>query len=200
MRDIYFHRVWKIGWGQIIRHGLREVVDALDLKELGFRMRVAEEGRPNYASDMLLKVWLYGYLMRVHSSRGLERGCRENVGLIWLTGMNEPDHNTLWRFFSENKKALRNLFKQVIRVAVKAEVGRRTRWSANAVVNAMYDSQPQQTAQILAERPTPVGAHKPDLDDPSLTKNDNAPRMGKLRNNSQISVKKAKVGIAIRNC
>ena len=101
---------------------VREMVDALDLKELGFRMRASEEGRPNYAADMLLKVWLYGYLMRQRSSRQLERGCRENVGLIWLTGREEPDHNTLWRFFRDNKRALRQVFKQVVRVAVRAEL------------------------------------------------------------------------------
>ena len=101
---------------------VREFVDALDLKELGFKQREAEEGRPNYAAELLLKVWLYGYLMKLRTSRGLERGCRENVGLILLTGRNEPDHNTIWRFFSENKKALRQVFKQVVRVAVRADL------------------------------------------------------------------------------
>ena len=101
---------------------VREVVDVLDLRGLGFKQRKSEDGRPNYAADMLLKVWLYAYMMKIRSSRALERACRENVGLIWLTGMHEPDHNTLWRFFRENKKPLRRLFKQVVRIAVKAEL------------------------------------------------------------------------------
>lgn len=101
---------------------VREVVDELDLRGLGFKQRKSEDGRPNYAADMLLKVWLYGYLMRIRSSRTLERAVRDNIGLIWLTGMNEPDHNTLWRFFRDNKKALRNVFRQVVRVAARANL------------------------------------------------------------------------------
>jgi len=52
----------------------------------------------------------------------LERACRENRALIWLTGCLEPDHNTLWRFWQDNRDALRRVFGQSVRVAVKMEL------------------------------------------------------------------------------
>jgi transposase len=101
---------------------IREIVEAMNLEELGFKKSEGEEGRPHYATEMLLEVWLYGYYSKIRSTRGLEKACMENVALIWLTGNNTPDHNTLWRFFRDNKKAIRKVFKQSVRVALDASL------------------------------------------------------------------------------
>ena len=101
---------------------VRDFVDSLDLKSLGFRVRESVMGRPHYGAALLLKVWLYGYLNSIRSSRKLERGCREHMGLIWLTGMQAPDHNTLWRFWLDNKKSLRQVFRQSVRIALNADL------------------------------------------------------------------------------
>jgi transposase len=101
---------------------IRAVVDAMDLEAMGFKQSPGKEGRPHYAQDLLLKVWLYGYCTRIRSLRGLEKGCLENIALIWLTGNNAPDHNTLWRFFRDNKKPIRKVFKHSVRIALKANL------------------------------------------------------------------------------
>ena len=99
---------------------LREFVDALDLPTLGFAMPQANEGRPPYAPSLLLKIWLYGYLHRIRATRKLEVACANELPLVWLCGMLRPDHNSLWRFWTENKKALRALFKQTVHIAMGA--------------------------------------------------------------------------------
>lgn len=101
---------------------IRAFVESLDLGALGVRWNAGVDGRPTYGADLLLKVWLYGYFVNVRSTRTLEAACREQMGLLWLTGLNAPDHNTLWRFFERNRVALRALFGQSVRVAVKANM------------------------------------------------------------------------------
>lgn len=101
---------------------IREVVDALDLKELGCRQREWEDGRPNYAADLLLKVWLYGYFHKIRATRGLEKACMNDIGLLWLTGLEKPDHNTLWRFWRDHKPAIRRVFKQSLQIAAEGNL------------------------------------------------------------------------------
>jgi len=99
---------------------VRELVDSMDLAALGFAVPDEVDGAPHYGANLLLKVWLYGYFIRVRSSRRLEQTCREDVGALWLAGLHQPDHNTLWRFFRANRAAIRRVFKAVVRYAAKA--------------------------------------------------------------------------------
>jgi transposase len=101
---------------------VREFLDAQDLEALGFKTRTAEEGRPNYSANLLAKAWLYGYMSKIRSTRGVERACLESMGMLWLTGMLSPDHTTLWRFWRDNQKGLRKLFKQLLQVAMAMDL------------------------------------------------------------------------------
>jgi transposase len=101
---------------------VRDFVRSLDLAELGMEQEVADEGRPPYAADLLLMVWLFGYMERVRSTRGLEKACLDRMPFLWLTGNLHPDHNTLWRFFKLHGKALPKLFKKLVRTAAAADL------------------------------------------------------------------------------
>ena len=85
-------------------------VDTLALGELGFEgVEPAETGRPAYHPSALLKLYIYGYLNRVQSSRRLEREAGRNVELMWLLGRLVPDHKTVADFRKDNGRAIRKV-------------------------------------------------------------------------------------------
>ncbi|NLX37095.1 MAG: IS1182 family transposase [Chloroflexi bacterium] len=99
---------------------IAEVVDQLPWDEVGISHLPKAEGKPSYPPQVLLAVWLYGFMTRTRSSRKLEQACRENLPMMWLTGLLHPDHSTLSRFYKQNRQAMRPLFKATVQLAVQA--------------------------------------------------------------------------------
>jgi len=90
-------------------------VDGLEMEELGFdRSAPKESGRPSYDPRDLLKLYIYGYLNRVRTSRTLERDCQRNVELMWLMRKLRPDFKTIADFRKDNREAFRGVFGQFI--------------------------------------------------------------------------------------
>src|SRR6187399_762999 len=90
-------------------------VEELDLQSLGFDgMQPELTGRPGYHPSTLLKIYIYGYLNRIQSSRRLEREAQRNVELIWLTGRLMPDFKTIADFRKDNSKAIRGVCRQFV--------------------------------------------------------------------------------------
>ena len=90
-------------------------VDELDLQELGFDGTApARTGRPSYHPTVLLKLYIYGYLNRIQSSRGLEHECQRNVELMWLTGRLAPDFKTIADFRHDNGTDIRNVCRRFV--------------------------------------------------------------------------------------
>ncbi len=88
-------------------------VEALDLAGLGFA-GAADTGRPGYHPSVLLKITIYGYLNRIHSSRRLECEAGRNVEMIWLTGRLAPDFKTIADFRRDNGVAIRKVCRQFV--------------------------------------------------------------------------------------
>ena len=90
-------------------------IEELDLAALGFTgMTPAATGRPSYHPSTLLKIYLYGYLNRLQSSRRLERETQRNVELMWLTGRLSPDFKTIADFRKDNGEAIRAVCRQFV--------------------------------------------------------------------------------------
>jgi transposase len=98
-------------------------VDELDLAALGFGgVEPEATGRPAYHPATLLKLYVYGYLNRVQSSRRLERECQRNIELIWLTGRLMPDFKTIADFRKDNGEAIRKVCREFVVLCRRLEL------------------------------------------------------------------------------
>jgi transposase len=97
-------------------------VDKLDVSGLGFREAPNQTGRPPYNPKTLLKIYIYGYLNRVQSSRRLEREALRNVELMWLTGRLAPDFKTIANFRKDNGEAIRLVCREFVMLCKKLDL------------------------------------------------------------------------------
>jgi len=92
-------------------------VASLNLSEYGFKITYVENGRPAYHPADMLKLYIYGYLNKVRSSRDLEKECKRNIEVMWLINNLTPDHNTISNFRRDNPKAIKKVFRETVRIA-----------------------------------------------------------------------------------
>ncbi|MGZ8944035.1 MAG: transposase, partial [Methylococcaceae bacterium] len=94
-------------------------IDGIDLSATGFKTLAAVTGRPGYHPETLLKLYVYGYLNRVQSSRRLEREAGRNVELMWLLKRLAPDFKTIADFRKKNTKAIRLVCREFVIICRK---------------------------------------------------------------------------------
>ena len=93
-------------------------VASLPIIDLGFKdVSMNVNGRPPFNPADLLKLYIYGYMNRIRSSRGLEKECGRNIELMWLLNGLVPDHNTISNFRKDNPKAIKKVFRKTVQVA-----------------------------------------------------------------------------------
>jgi transposase len=92
-------------------------VESLSIKDYGFRTVFPENGRPAYHPADLLRLFIYGYLNKIRSSRDLEKECKRNIEVMWLLKCLRPDHNTIANFRRDNPKAIKKVFRTTVQIA-----------------------------------------------------------------------------------
>ena len=92
-------------------------VESINLTDFKFVVKTSIEGRPAYNPKDLLKLYVYGYLNSIRSSRALEKECKRNIELMWLMKELAPDHNTISNFRRDNEKAIRKVFRYTVSIA-----------------------------------------------------------------------------------
>ena len=84
---------------------------------IGFQIDHGENGRPAYHPGDLLKLFIYGYMNKIRSSRRLEKESKRNIEVMWLLGNLQPDHNTISNFRRDNPKAIKKVFMETVKIA-----------------------------------------------------------------------------------
>ncbi len=97
-------------------------IDGIDLSAMGFKTNPAVTGRPAYHPETMLKLYVYGYLNRIQSSRRLEREAGRNVELMWLLGRLAPDFKTIADFRKDNTKAIRSVCREFVLICRKLSI------------------------------------------------------------------------------
>lgn len=92
-------------------------VESIDVSDFKFLIKKTFEGRPAYHPKDLLKLYVYGYLNSIRSSRVLEKECKRNIEVMWLMKQLVPDHNTISNFRRDNEKAIRKVFRYTVSIA-----------------------------------------------------------------------------------
>lgn len=92
-------------------------VDSLDMEKMGFSLNQIENGRPAYHPKDLLKLYIYGYLNRIRSSRELEKETKRNIEVMWLLKGLTPDHNTISNFRRDHPKSIKKVFRATVEMA-----------------------------------------------------------------------------------
>ena len=156
-------------------------VDSLDA-EAWEALEIDLQGDPRgagaYHPRALLSVWIYGFMTGVRSCRKLEAACRDQVPYMWLVGMQQPDHNTLWRFYKAHRDRMRTLLRRTVRTAVSAglvdlavQAVDGTRIAANASMQHTHDAVWLQRLLTRTEQAiTELEAQNATGDDPVLAR------------------------------
>lgn len=94
-------------------------VESISMADFKFVIKTSTEGRPAYHPKDLLKLFVYGYLNSIRSSRTLEKECHRNIEVMWLMKQLAPDHNTIANFRRDNQKAIRKVFRHTVSIAAQ---------------------------------------------------------------------------------
>jgi transposase len=149
---------------------VHRVVEALDVRE--FEQAYGSEGRLAYPPRMMLKVWLYAFCLQVHSTRRLEQRIGEDLALRYLAGGLRPDHKTLSEFLRRHRRAINDVFTQVLGMARKAGLAQlghvaidSSRIGANAARSSVVEQRNQRARDRLQVRRYQQKATQPEGDE-----------------------------------